>query len=204
MEKRTIVILAKSVKHHNNCVAGKCVNTGEWIRPVSTPQGAELTDDQVRYENSYGTFHVKTLQKIEMQFTKHVPLVNQPDNYLISDVRWRQRYRIPKNELINHLDHPEDIWGKSDHVTFDLIINGDINIEQSLYLVKVENLKLYKNIFDKRRASFIYNEMQYDLSVTDPNFDKWICNEERFEEILCISLGENFRGKCYKIVATIF
>ena len=37
-----IVILAKSVKHGNHCVAGKCVRSKRWYRPVSTIDGEEL------------------------------------------------------------------------------------------------------------------------------------------------------------------
>ena len=80
-----------------------------------------------------------------------------------------------------------------------------ISIQQSLYLVKVDDLTLYKNEEDKRRASFCYKEKYYDLSVTDPNFDNILKdNGQNLEGILCISLGEKFNGYCYKIVATIF
>ncbi|MDE1239946.1 dual OB domain-containing protein [Vibrio aestuarianus] len=36
---RTVVVLADSYKHGEHCIAGKCVQTGQWIRPVSTPKG---------------------------------------------------------------------------------------------------------------------------------------------------------------------
>lgn len=37
---------ANFIKHGQHCVAGKCVNTGKWIRPVSNQQGAELSHEQ--------------------------------------------------------------------------------------------------------------------------------------------------------------
>jgi hypothetical protein len=79
------------------------------------------------------------------------------------------------------------------------------SIGQSLYLVKVQGGTLYKNEENKRRVSFSYKEIIYDLSSTDPNFDSLLENSSKnLMGILCISLGENFNGYCYKIVATIF
>jgi hypothetical protein len=203
MTKKTIVILANSVKHGNHCVAGKCTMTKSWIRPVSDISGAELTNDQSKYKNPHGEFTVKPKQKIEMLFSQHAPLLNQPENYLISNVKWEQRFRIEDNELEEYLDHPTSLWGVGDRVQYEDIENGNTTIEQSLYLVKVEDLRLSKPN-NHRRAEFSYNGMQYSLAATDPNFDKFLNEECGFQGILCISLGENFRGSCYKLVATIF
>lgn len=132
------------------------------------------------------------------------PLVNQPENYLISDGRWQQKYVISDAELQNYLDYPADLWGFGDRVLFNLIQSGSIVIQQSLYLVKVESLRLYRNEFDKRRASFRYNMQDYDFAVTDPKFDEITQENKAVTDILCLSLGENYDGNCYKIVATIF
>lgn len=200
----TVVILANSVKHGKHCVAGKCINSKKWIRPVSNMDGKELNNNQASYSNKYGTFIVKPMQKIEMNLGKHVPLVNQPDNYVISDTRWNQRYKIENSELEYFLDHPKTLWGSRSKVSYQEIINGNLKIDQSLYLVKVENLTLYVNDYNKRRASFTYNNIAYELPVTDPMFDKIISNNQQLSGILCISLGECFNDNCYKIVATIF
>jgi len=201
---KTIVILANSIKHHNHCIAGKCLETGQWVRPVSNAQGAELTHDQAKYCNPHGEFIVKPKQKIEMVLQASAPLVNQPENYLISDGRWQQKYVISDAELQNYLDYPADLWGFGDRVLFNLIQSGSIVIQQSLYLVKVESLRLYRNEFDKRRASFRYNMQAYDFAVTDPKFDEITQENKAVTDILCLSLGENYDGNCYKIVATIF
>ena len=203
MIKKTIVILANSVKHGNHCVAGKCTTSKSWARPVSNVNGAELTNDQSKYKNPHGEFTVKPKQKIEMQFLSHAPLLNQPENYLISAVRWEQRYRIEDIELEDYLDNPSSIWGVGDRVQYEDIKNGNKNIEQSLHLVKVGGLKLSKSD-NHRRAEFSYKKIQYNLAATDPNFDKLFDEECEPQGILCISLGENFKGSCYKLVATIF
>jgi hypothetical protein len=48
---RTLVILANSVKHHLHCVAGKDINTKEWVRPVGNDDGEALSDEQSSYVN---------------------------------------------------------------------------------------------------------------------------------------------------------
>lgn len=199
-----IVILAKSVKHGEHCVAGKCVDTGRWYRPVSTPEGAELNNTQVMYKNIHGTYSVKPLQKIQMGFLNHAPLIHQPDNYLIDSSIWQQKYKINLDELSNYFDQPDSIWREGNRVNYELIKSRKVNIEQSLYLVQVKELKLYYNQDRRRRASFIYNKIDYDFAVTDPNFDKIMCENSDLKGVLCISLGEEYNGFCYKLIATIF
>jgi len=85
-----------------------------------------------------------------------------------------------------------------------LIESNYIHIQQSLYLVQAQNISLYYDGERKRRASFKYNGIDYDLPVTDPEFYNIVNEDKDFKGILCISLGEEYHGYCYKIVATIF
>ncbi len=206
--RKVIVVFANSVKHGKHCVAGKDVQTGNWIRPIGDATGAELDHDQCICVNPYGRYMVKPLQKVEIELTAHSPLVNQPENFLIGNAEWTQRYKIEAHEVVNYLDAPETLWGTGNRVAFSQIENGTIQIAQSLYLAKVDNLEIYKNMDNKRRASFSYNGNNYDLPVTDPNFESHLQNPQH-QSILCVSLGEKYDpagGKnysCYKIVATI-
>lgn len=203
MSQVEILVLANSVKHKQHCVAGKYLANGQWVRPVSSETGRELSHNQAKYQNPYGTFIVKPLQKILMRFSRHVPLSHQPENYLIDDTVWTQNYSINLNEINNHLDRPNDLWGEGHLVPYIQIQLGTTKIEQSLYLVKVENIQLYMKD-DKRKASFTYNGIEYELPVTDPNFGNLVDDFSGIMGVLCISLGEEFRGNCYKLVATIF
>ncbi|CAA6804543.1 MAG: Unknown protein [uncultured Sulfurovum sp.] len=202
--KKTIVIFANSIKHQKHCVAGKCILTKQWVRPVSNIQGRELTSQQTTYVNKYGTYLVKPKQKIEMNFNSHAPILHQPENYLIDNSPWQQRYKIEDSEVNQYLDAPTSLWGTTNKVEYSRINSKMIVIPQSLYLIQTKGLTLYKTKEDKRRASFNYNSIAYDFPVTDPNFDKIRTEGMNTFGILCISLGENFNGYCYKIVATIF
>lgn len=208
----TIVIFANSVKHGEHCVAGKIVNTRQWIRPVSNMEGVALSNKQCLYENIHGRFKVKPLQKIEMNLVKRAPLINQPENYLISGQVWQQRYKIEENEVSKYLDTPENLWDKEGKegegkVSYAEIESKAIDISQSLYLIQTSNLQLSEND-GKGRAAFSYAGISYDLPVTDPNFGKQLAEPEN-QQILCISLGEKYKPEggndysCYKIVATI-
>lgn len=205
--KTTIVIFANSIKHKEHCVAGKVVDSQQWIRPVSNQDGAALSDRQCTYENPHGQFKVKPLQKIEMGLSRRVPLPNQPENYLISEEIWKQRYCIDKSELYEYLDTPDTLWGEGSKILYKEIENGDIHINQSLYLIKATGLRLSKTD-NGRRVKFIYAGLNYDLPTTDPNFDKQLEKPEN-QEILCVSLGEKYdhnggnNYSCYKIVASI-
>ena len=203
MSQVEILVLANSVKHQQHCVAGKYLANGLWVRPVSSEAGAELSHNQAKYQNPYGTFTVKPLQKILMKFSRHVPLNHQPENYLIDDTVWRQNYSIGSNEINNHLDHPDSLWGEGNRIPYIQIQLGTTKIEQSLYLVKVDNIQLYMKD-DKRKISFTYNEIYYELPATDPNFDNLVNDFSEICGVICVSLGEEFQGNCYKLVATIF
>lgn len=200
-----IVVFANSVKHGKHCVAGKDIVTKKWYRPVSSEDGAELSGEQIRYANKFGKYSVKPLQKIEMSFLRHVPLMHQPENYLISNNEWQQKYSINIQEVAQYLDNPVDLWGCGNSICAESILNSEIKIYNSLYLVQVKSSNLYITEENKRRISFTYNNIEYDLPVTDPNFDKIERCEQVYHNVLCVSLGERFTrtNRHYKIVASI-
>lgn len=206
---RTIVIFASSIKYQGRCVAGKCISSNNWIRPVSTINGGELSSQQVLVKNNYGKFPVKNLQKIQIQFEKEVPLINQPENFLISDSEWVQSYKIDLSEVSSYLDSPSDLWGDGDSLNYQKIQNGNLVISNSLSLVRVLNLTLYTKIFNGKlrpRVKFTYNNIDYDLANTDANFNLLI-GQYQFPQdnaILCISLAEPWNSRCYKVVAAIY
>ncbi|KKK82910.1 hypothetical protein LCGC14_2798690, partial [marine sediment metagenome] len=152
---------------------------------------------QAKYQNPYGTYGVKPLQKIRMGLSQHVPLPHQPENYLIDGNLWHQNYSIGLSELRNYLDQPVDIWGQGNRVQHTSIAFGVYKVIQSLYLIQVAGLSLHHTDDGKRRASFTYNDVEYDLAVTDPKFDELVIDNREVNQILCISLGEEHNGYCY-------
>lgn len=207
--KKTIVILAKSIKNGHFCIAGKDLSNFEWIRPVSTEEGGEITKQQSKltYQGAEARpWDCNIFHNVEIDFQRHVPLYFQPENYVISETPWQQRYKSSPDILFSLLDNPKDLWGNN----LCKINRNDIitPIEASLYLIYVSDLFLYRNEFGKRKVSFTYNNVRYEnFSCTDPNFDNLINTQKRYDNAtLCLSLGELFNeDNChYKIVASIF
>lgn len=203
---QTVLILASSRKPGGRCVAGKIVGTNQWIRPVGNAAGSALTTDQAVYTNSYGGQRVKPLIKVEMELGTHVPLGHQPENYLYVP-GWVQTrgYGVKAHQLHPYLDSPETLWGSnSDRVSDHDVRHGIVVVHQSLYLIAVSDIVFSRNAYNSRRTTFTYNELSYTLACTDLNYERFEDGTLAPNGILCISLGEDYNGDHYKIVATIF
>lgn len=198
---KEIVVFANSVKHGNSCVAGKCTETRKWIRPVSNNNGGEILVEQTVKASGY---RLKILDKVKIDLSHHAPLNHQTENHVIKNTKWMDAYFLKKEEIISYLDSPKDLWGEGDRVCHDEIIKNK-KIRNSLYLVQVNQLELFKDQNDKRRAKFSYGEVGYNLAVTGREFDSHFKKNSTFlrNAIICVSLGENFNGYCYKLVAAI-
>lgn len=208
---KEIVVFANSVKHKSSCIAGKYINSQKWVRPVYDNDGAEIPVNQTKILNQKTNkiWDLKVLQKIKIDISHSAPLKHQPENWVINENQWTDHYKISLDDISNYLDYPESLWGNGNCVSYHDINENKITIDSSLYLIKVENIKLYiveKEGKKKGRASFIYNEIKYDLAVTGREFFPIIGNNNKFlleKAILCISLGEVYRDYCYKLVASI-
>lgn len=142
------------------------------------------------------------LEMVTVDVNRRVPLKHQPDNVVINDVKWIKEKNIYSQDLGNFVESPANLWGAGDRVSASKILSGDIEIAQSLYFIKPEKVEVYKKN-EKRRASITYNGENYDLAVTDPNFDKIQSGEKKMQGYVCVSLGEEFNGDHYKIAAAI-
>jgi hypothetical protein len=85
---RRILCLAASRKHGGLCYAGKDVETGEWIRPVSNRNGQEISD---RERTLLDGSKAKVLDILEIAFLRAVPDGYQSENHLIdSSKKWKK------------------------------------------------------------------------------------------------------------------
>lgn len=209
--EREIIIFAKSIKHGGFCVAGKCTQTGEWIRPVSNEQGGAITDNQAKATNpnwirkNKAPYPIKLLHKIQMDFSRPVPFLHQQENWLNNpNYIWQHNFSVPATQLNGYLDNHSNLWMYGYYQ--DKVNANDIRfINNSLYLISVSNLEIYTTRYNERdrtRARFEYNQQNYDFVVTDPNFMN--CDRKYQQAIICVSLGEIYNNNYYKLVASIF
>lgn len=229
-EKKTIVILANSIRRNRRCIAGRELlshnnnyRIGSWIRPITSYGEGEIDSSQIRLQDN-------TLPKIFdiVEFTVDSKECNecQPENYYIGKEPWKKISTFPLEKIDLLIEQPPNLWldsrFKSDRIS-STTLRQNLQI-QSLYLVKINcfKLELYKEYNpwkkftqNRRRIIFEYNNHHYNLPLTDPIFGEKYClkipniNKEKkvvnFENsyYFCLSLSAPLDGFHYKIVVTI-
>lgn len=204
----TIIILTESSKFSGRCVAGIDINTGKWVRLVSSD------------ENSHGAISIKDLICQDGQVCKvldivQVPIIKscgtliQPENVLIDDTKYITV--LGKASLQDVLNiHPaetkENILGNIySYITEQRVYN----VGYSLTLVKVSNAQIHQTTTpegkNKTKISFSYKGTLYKmLPVTDPNFYSVQDKTVYTNATLVISIGTPYNNNYYKFVSGIF
>jgi len=218
-----ILCLANSVKYQGRCIAGVCLDDGKWIRPVSDNAEARgaLFGSQYRYDDGR---EVLPLEVAKREFLKPCPKDHQSENWLIGSEPWTRGTPLDEEELLDFLEdclswNPLLFGNASDCLTLAEFRRRPPR--SSLLLVEPEELRL--RLVRRRegfqtRARFLLGDERYDLVVTDPiyreHMERFPPEEEYpFTQVvslapgarvfLTISLGEEFRGAFYKLVAAI-
>jgi len=219
--RKTIVCLANSYKPPNGrCIAGREVlanGYGEWVRPVSDRETAEVSFAECRYWNDQSP---QLLDIIEIPLLRAEPRSHQTENHVIDGAgHWVKKGQLPWSRLAVIRDHPASLWMNSDSTSagiHDRISQAEAAaVRNSLVLIRPENFSVqvagnYRNDRKKFRGAFTYNGASYNLSVTDPVVrDVFGAKEEGEYPLndvyLCISLTEPYEhdDKCHKLVAAI-
>lgn len=204
MKRLRCVVFASSLKHGGRCIVAKDFDSKKWFRFVSDKNGSAISYEKAVFINYYGgPYPLIPLKVVSFPIDSKSPILGQPENVILGDGSINQVEPFVINDISSFLDNPDDLWGKGDCVS-----DEDVStITQSIYLIKPKNAKLESEINDfdgklKRYVSFKYNMIDYRLPCIDPKFDSLL--KENFSvQALCISLGENFNGYHYKIVASI-
>lgn len=217
MEKE-IIILTKSEKYRNYCVAGIDTETGKWIRLVSDDEEIKyaLTSKDIEYDDGN---EIQILDKVKVNLIDNQDCWYHPENYIIDD-----ESSMTFIEKIDEIDI-EDYVDYKDVIFFDTensITEEDLNDEESIYsltMIEPEILKVRvhgKNPDKKRlKASILYNDDWYnniiitDLEFTEKYYDKIKdseSNSKNFRNVkVVLSLAEKNPNddKYYKLVASV-
>lgn len=239
MQTKTIVVLANSVKRSGHCLAGKEVfraddawRIGDWIRPVGTDAGGEISD----YSMSVALGHdPKLLEIVEIQFEEAVSLPDQPENWLIqkpSKGSWISHGKMEWRDLDSLADQPKELW--TDPSTTPRRVRDEFPRKMtkpaSLYLIKpdkIESIRVWSepnypgaaNPTKRRRVLTIRHAgVLHECDIDDPLFarkyyprfpsvnesgkDILVANPK--ETFVCVSLTGSFYGYHYKIAAAFF
>ena len=233
---KTIVCLANSRRRIKSadryasglCFAGKEVlargEYGKWVRPLN--QGAERTLREKQQKFHSGKIP-KLLDKVVIHGLQHAPTPPHNENHLISTGQeWEPFGTVLFTDLPKLVDVPKTLWqnGDSRNTSSNIGVNDRVcashakSFDASLFLIKPDKFAYVavRNYFGKQkvRAEFEYRNVTYNLSVTDPVFEKKCLPSPnkllgRPQSLadnnlyLCISLAEEMNGHCYKLVAGV-
>lgn len=230
--KKEFVLLAKSVKYGQNCIAGREIirngsklQLGPWIRPISDhDDGAISYLDALLESGGLPQF----LDIIEIDVKENIHNPTQPENWLIEKKKWKRTGRIGIESVFKRfIENPSSLWNSafcsSDRINTTEYIRN--RCDSSLCIIKpdifVIEISTIYNDFEKReqkrrRGKFSYNGVNYDIAITDPDIDKKYFRPfpsisdgiKRIEMdtnkcLLCISLAPEFNGYHYKLIATV-
>ncbi|MBF0526960.1 MAG: hypothetical protein HQK56_17890 [Deltaproteobacteria bacterium] len=224
---KSIICLAKSRKTGGHCIAGRELLSGNkigaWIRPISSRETEEISDDDCRLES--GT-QPQLLDIIKIRLKAHSPNSFQRENYLIDEnCCWEKLGKADLNIISKLLDFPVTLWpphssnynGLSDRVEEC----STSELTKSLYLINPEKLSIlvrtegeeFRDPRRRVRAKFIYHNEEYIFSITDPIVERHFIGKDegdyevyigRGPVVMCISIGRPWKDNyCYKFVASI-
>ena len=194
MVKKRIVCLASSSMEPGRCIAGKEIDggalsnrffpwllrrwrvadaeisIGNWIRPVNGNPGKGLSVLEYQY-NDRSAPRVGDI--IKVQFVKHYQQDHQTENWLIdSRVRWIRAGRISWDDFAGLADSPVALWENSGRKNDRVNLGVIGNFSSSIYLIKVRDIVIRvlhgRNDKLQIRGEFAYQDVFYDLAVTDP------------------------------------
>ena len=216
---KSIICLANSRKLNGKCIAGlefEDRQVGGWIRPVSNRSNGEIVAFDCPMENGA---EPNLLDILRIPMVEPRPNGFQTENHLIDNgYYWVKEGFFAKQYLPHYCKEPNPLWVNEFHSTNGF--NDRIpemrasRLTNSLVLIEPQQLTItvvpgYNRGQLKTRAEFSVAGEIYCLVVTDPAIE----NQYRpygvgrytfpSRPIACISIGEPYRGFCYKLVASI-
>ncbi|WP_413812994.1 dual OB domain-containing protein [Streptomyces sp. OE57] len=210
--------LANSRKLGERCIAGIESGEGKWIRPISSRDGEAVSESERRYASGA---EPRVLDLISMRLIEHRPDGFQCENWLVDPtVRWKNIGRIGWDDLYSLEQHPASLWhnghSSSGGINDQVPATQQNAVLDSLKLIRVDAVEIrvdpaYSQAGNQKfdvRAHFRYAGSWYVLKVTDPIYEEK-CRERGLgrykltESFLTISLGKEFNGHLYKLVAAI-
>lgn len=229
-----IICLASSNKNGGRCIAGLKTDGSGWLRPVSEdPDGTLYPANYIlNIGREPQLFDVLEIDCSERRIEYH-----QPENWIIKPIKWRF-VTFPSPQLVVRILKSEfdkssalaNLFGNSsDRVDYTLLEQNPA--QYSLLYIKPQNISWEVQGYQgkrKYRAAFILNNIEYDFSITDPQWklkmDRLPVGKYSSEEIIrklslvdytaegfrfVISLSEPFtphgyvQKYCFKLIAAV-
>lgn len=220
MPTKRIVCLANSRKLSGRCIAGRVWDgkkAGEWVRPVSARPEEEVSEYEREYEDGSDP---RVLDVIDVPLLKAKPKHCQQENWLLDpEVYWKKVGRLEWKQVVALAEDPARVWvnesstwnGRNDQISLETAKK----LKSSLVLIHVKALRLrvfrpgadFGSNKVRVQGQFKHRGEDYWLWVTDPVERTYKAKGEGEYAIgeccLTISIGEPYKGNCYKLIAAI-
>ena len=216
------ICLANSRKLSGRCVAGLRTDGGGWIRPVSHEESGTLWP---RHYTLNDGREARLLDVIEVVVTSPRPEPHQPENWVLGERRWRLVRRLEpatawKAGVLGEFLAPGPylLGNRTDRLDYSTLLESPARSSLALIEPAGVSWDIIGQFGGRRqtRARFQLSGVTYNLSVTDPNWEQrlselsygihpraaaGISQQDRL--LFTVSLGEPFKGECYKLVAAV-
>ncbi len=219
---KQIVCLANSRKLASGCIAGREwtaeSGAGNWVRPVSKRDNQEVSEYERQYADGSDP---QVLDIVKVPVLEPKPHSYQTENWLLDDEYYWQkvgRFSPPQLPKLTDSVEPLGIDGCSTHTGRNdkIPLESASEVFSSLRLIRVPRLKLsvfapgeaFGNTKRRAQGQFDHAGNRYALWVTDAGHEKAYLAKLNGtyalgECYLTISLGEPYKGDCYKFIAAI-
>ncbi len=196
------LVLTKSAKHNEICVAGVDLATNNFVRLVADSSGKEIKKSAF----VVGTREIQILEIIEV-LVRPAPLKIQSENVVLNKInKIISRLDFDKaDKIISNIKNNANLLKTQDYA----ISNAEIHAyNKSLMIAEVENFETeVKTKSDgkvKTKANFEFNGKTYtNFSVTDPDYFTKNVRYNKCKLILSIPESE-WNGAYFKFVAKVF
>jgi hypothetical protein len=228
-----ILCLANSRKHSGRCVAGLRTDGGGWVRPIGkNGLNILMPHHYVLPDNTEAAL----LDLLRIPVGAAVPQPHHPEDRLITGASWELVSRPATGDIAvpllrAHLDRGPDLLGnKKDRLPYRQFLQRPADASLALIYPRDLRWRIERvGEYSKRRtrAVFTLSEVEYDLPVTDPEWEHQLSHllvgehpfastlehvvDERDRALMTVSLSEPLgvdeatgdSGWCYKLIAAV-
>lgn len=208
---KKIVLLTKSKKHNNYCVAGKDLDTGEWVRLISEEEEIHnaVRPEDLIYNDETEAQILDIIRVRVKEIDEENIDPNQPENYILDTEYYLHKLEDETHSLDEMIDNTEDLFFNTMN-SISVEDLQDIDNVHSLVLIEPDIVKVRIKNETTLIANVWYNGVWYNnLTITDSRF-----NKEHYDEVInksknfrdckiVVSLGEEYNNRHYKLIASV-
>ncbi|MPQ30549.1 hypothetical protein E4V42_03740 [Clostridium estertheticum] len=211
---KTVIILTKSRKYKNYCVAGIDFKTGEWVRLVSMDSTINHAVKKIDFTYENGE-EAEILDIVNIECLENKTNYYQPENWVYEEkYYWEKKGQVSIDDVkakIKQIDDEYVFYNGEKNITKEFIETIPVAERYSLKLISPENAKVYVKTYDrlKHYAVFDYNGVNYGtLGITDEVFNEGCSSEGwyKLENIsFVLSLADIYPAdnSHYKVIASV-